>query len=232
MKSATVTAIVLFALPAAAFAQQSKREAREERAYSDRAGYQELNFGLRASMPLGDMFNGQKWDDFYTMGLGLEVQYTELWKSSRGIFGGWYGGIALESFGGRRNTFTDPNLGTIQLKSDRLNLASAEVGIRFREEFQTFHFDQNVGVGATFYGKADVEDGASGATGEFVQSSISYMFAVGLRLGAPIGDNCELGLGFTYRINGTPKEGEDVRGAVNFKPLQEVIIALTLDFLF
>jgi hypothetical protein len=234
MKSATVTAIVLFALPAAAFAQQSRTEERTDRLlYSDRAGYTELNFGLRASMPLGDLFEGQEWEDFYTAGLGLEIQYTELWKSSRGIYGGWYGGISLESFGGRRNTFTDPVLGTMQVKSDRLNLASAELGIRFREDFKTFRFDQNIGIGATFYSGADIEDAAiPGSDGEFIDATITYMFTVGLRVGAPIGDGCELGLGVAYRINGTPKEGEDAKGLVNFRPLQEVIIALTLDFVF
>ena len=64
MKSGIVTAIVLFALPAAAFAQQRKEDT-GERLYTDRAGYEELNFGLRASMPMGDLFKGQEWDDVY-----------------------------------------------------------------------------------------------------------------------------------------------------------------------
>jgi hypothetical protein len=223
MKSATVTAIVLFALPAAAFAQQNRKEDRTGHLFSDRAGYEELNFGLKVALPMGDLFKGQSWDDTYGLGMGLEIQYVDLYKSTRGIYGGWYGGLSLESFGGRRD-------GT--LKPERLNLASGEIGVWFREDFRTFRFDQHIGVGATFYGGSDIEDSTGGPDIKFIDTSVNFLFTVGLRVGAPISDSCELGIGVAYRLNGGPKEGEDVSGTLNFKPLQEVIVALTLDFLF
>jgi hypothetical protein len=177
---------------------------------------------------MGDLFQGLAWDDAYTMGLGLEIQYVDLTKSSRGIYGGWYAGLDLESFGGRRFDF-----GGGEFKSERLNLASLEVGIWFREDFKTFRFDQHVGIGPTFYGGTDIENTQiPNSDAEFIKSTITYMFTAGLRVGAPIGDGCELGLGFAYRINGTPREGVSANNVVNFKPLQEVIIALTLDFIF
>jgi hypothetical protein len=223
MKSATVAVLVLFALPAAAFAQQSRKEDRGERLFSDRAGYEELNFGLRVSHPLGDLFEGQPWDDLFSAGLGLEIQYVDLVKTSRGIYAGWYGGLELESFGGRR---------VDDLKSERLNLASAEIGVWFREDFKNFRFDQHLGIGATFYGGTDLESSIPGGDVKFIDASVNYMFTVALRVGAPISNSCELGIGAAYRINGSPREGEDVRGAVNFKPLQEIIVAITLDFVF
>src|SRR5258708_6864680 len=99
---AALTLVVALSLSASAFAQQ---EARNEREY--RSEYDQLIFGLRNSLPTGEAFNGTRWGELVSGGIGIEIQYQELWRTSSRVYAGWYAGIAVDSFGGRSFSLTD-----------------------------------------------------------------------------------------------------------------------------
>ncbi|HEV3028816.1 MAG TPA: hypothetical protein VG457_14650, partial [Planctomycetota bacterium] len=99
MKAAALTLVVALSLSASAFAQQ---EPRNEREYRDE--YDQLTVGLRNSIPTGIATNGVRWGDLISSGIGLELQYQELTRANSWIYGGWYAGLAADSFGGRSST--------------------------------------------------------------------------------------------------------------------------------
>jgi len=228
MKAAALTLVVALSLSASAFAQQ---EARNEREY--RSEYDQLIFGLRNTLPTGEAFNGTRWGQIVSGGIGLEVQYQELWRTSSWIYAGWYGGIAFDSFGGRSSSLTDPSSGiTTDVRTARLNTADLEFGGRVRQNFNGFHVDENVGVGALMYMKQDMDVRNGGPQNlELIKSSVSYLFDLGVRVGAPVAKDVELGLGIAFQLNGAPSHGKDAPG-INFRPMQNVIIGLTLDIGF
>lgn len=226
MKSAALTLVVALSLSASAFAQQ---EPRNEREYRD--GYSQLIVGLRNSLPTGEAFSGADWDDVVSGGVGLQLQYSSLTRSNSWVYGGWYVGVNVDSFGGRTSDLTANGV-TATVRTDRLNTVNLEFGGKLRQNFSGFHIDEHVGVGAVMYMKQEFDVRNGGAEGlELIESSVSYLFDIGVRVGAPIGKNVELSLGVSYQINGAPGEGENVTG-LNFKPMQNLVFGLTLDFGF
>jgi hypothetical protein len=228
MKAAALTLVVALSLSASAFAQQ---EPRNEREYRDE--YNQLTIGLRDSMPTGDAVNGVRWGDLITGGIGLELQYQELWRANSWIYGGWYAGVAVDSFGGRSLTFVDPTTSfTSVIRTHRLNTADLEFGGRLRQNFNGFHIDENVGVGAVAYMKEelDVRNGGPQKL-EFIKSSENYLYDLGIRVGAPVGKDVELGLGLAFQVNGAPAHGKDFPG-LHFKPQENLVLGLTLDIGF
>ena len=197
MKTAALTLFVALLLSASAFAQQ---EPRNEREYRDE--YDQLTVGLRNSLPTGDAFTGVRWRDLITSGIGLEVQYQELWRANSWIYGGWYAGLAVDSFGGRSSTLVDPNTGlSTDIRTHRLNTADVEVGGRLRQNFSGFHVDENVGVGAVVYMKQELDIRNGGPQKlELIKTSENYLFDVGVRIGAPIGKDVELGFGISFQV--------------------------------
>lgn len=229
MKSAALTSFLALSLSAAAVAQETRtdREYQKDREY--RNEYEQLIFSLRTTLPGGEAFQGVRWNDLISGGLGFGAEYCELWQANSWIYGGWFVGLGVDSFGGR--TFT-PSNGADEIRTDRLNMVNLEVGPRFRENFRGFHLDESVGVGGLFYMKQDFADRTTGVDKlELIKSSASYMFDVGLRLGAPVGKDVDLNLGASYRINGAPAHGKDVPG-LKFKIQQNVVFALSLDIGF
>ena len=228
MKAAALTLVVALSLSASAFAQQ---EPRNEREY--REEYNGLTVGLRDSKPTGEAFSGTRWGDLISGGIGLEVQYQELWRASSWIYGGWYGGLAVDSFGGRSLTFVDPTTAlSADVRMHRLNTADIEFGGRLRQNFSGFHIDENVGIGAVAYMKEelDVRNGGPQKL-EFIKSSESYLYDFGARVGAPLGKDVELCLGFTFQVNGSPSHGKDFPG-LHFRPQQNLVLGLSLDIGF
>lgn len=228
MKAAALTLVVALSLSASAFAQQ---EARNEREY--RSEYDQLIFGLRNSLPTGEAFDGTRWGQLVSGGIGLEIQYQELWRTSSWVYAGWYAGIAVDSFGGRSSTLTDPSTGiSSDVRTHRLNTADLEFGGRLRQNFNGFHIDENVGVGAVIYMKQELDIRNGGAKNlELIKSSVSYVFDLGVRVGAPIAKDVELGLGIGFQLDGAPSHGKDAPG-INFKPMQNLVLGLTLDIGF
>jgi|SRR5581483_913562 len=228
MKSAALTSFLALSLSAAAAAQETRndREPRNDREYRD--GYNQLIFSLSTTLPGGEAFSGTNWKDLISGGVGLEAEYGELWQANSWIYGGWYAGLGVDSFGGR--TFTPS--GGDELRTDRLNMADLEVGGRLRQNFRGFHVDENVGVGGVFYMKQDFADRTLGIDKlELIKASASYMLDFGARIGAPIGKDVELNLGAAYRINGAPAHGKDVSG-IKFKMQENIVFALSLDIGF
>jgi len=229
MKSAALTSFLALSLSAAAVAQETRndREPRNDREY--RNEYEQLIFSLRTTLPGGEAFQGVRWNDLISGGLGLDVEYCQLSQLNSWVYGGWFVGLGIDSFGGK--TFTAAGGGD-EFRSDRLNMADLEVGGRLRENFRGFHVDESLGVGGLFYMKQDVADRTLGIDKlELIKSSATYMFEVGARLGAPIGKDVELNLGAAYRINGAPSHGKDAPG-IKFKIQQNVVFALSLDIGF
>jgi len=228
MKSAALTSFLALALSAAAVAQETRndREPRNDREYRDE--YTQLIFGLSTTLPGGEAFSGTHWKDLISGGVGVDVEYSQLWQANSWIYGGWFVGLGVDSFGGR--TFTPS--GGDELRTDRLNMANLEVGPRLRENFRGFHVDESVGVGGVFYMKQDFADRTLGVDKlELIKSSASYMFDVGARVGAPVGKDVELNLGTAFRVNGAPSEGKDVTG-IKFKMQTNIVFALSLDIGF
>ena len=222
MKAAALTLAVALSLSASAFAQQ---EARNEREYRD--GYSQFSVGLRNSLPTGEAFQGVKWDDLISGGIGLQLQYSDLYRSNSWVYTGWYLGVNIDSFGGRSSTVQG-----VDIRTDRLNMANLEFGLKVRQNFQGFHLDEHLGVGAAMYMKQEVDIRNGGPEGlELIKSSVNYLFDVGVRFGAPIGKDVELALGVSYQMNGAPSEGDDFSG-LNFKSQKNVVLGLYLDFGF
>src|SRR5579862_4887445 len=228
MKSAALTLVVALSLSASAFAQQ---EARNEREY--REDYTQVIVGLRNTLPSGNAVQNVRWGDLVSGGIGVDVQYAELWRASSWVYGGWYADVNIDSFGGRTSSQTDPTTGlAAEFRTDRLNTADLEFGGRLRQNFNGFHIDENVGVGAVMYMKEDVANRSTGIDKlEFIKSSVNYMFDFGIRVGAPVGKNVELNLGLAFQVNGAPDAGKDF-STLNFRPMQNLVLGLSLDIGF
>lgn len=228
MKSAALTSILALSLSAAAVAQEARtdREPRNDREY--RNNYDQVIFGLSTTLPGGEAFQGARWKDLISGGIGFDVQYCELWQANSWVYGGWYVGVGVDSFGGRTFSLS----GGDEIRTDRMNMADLEVGGRLRQNLRGFHIDESVGVGGLFYMKQDFADRTLGVDKlELIKSSANYMFDVGVRLGAPVGKNVDLNLGVAYRVNGAPSEGKDVMG-IKFKMQQNIVFDLGLDIGF
>lgn len=222
MKAAALTLVVALSLSASAFAQQ---EPRNEREYRD--GYNQLIIGLRNSLPTGDALNGVEWDELISGGLGLQLQYTELYRTSSWVYAGWYLGANVDSFAGRSGTVSG-----VDIRTERLNMANLEFGAKVRQNFQGFHLTEHVGVGAAMYMKQELDVLNGGAEGlELIKSSVNYMFDIGIRFGAPIGKDVDLSLGVSYQMNGAPEEGDDFSG-LKFKSQRNIVLGLSLDIGF
>jgi len=228
MKAAALTLVVALSLSASAFAQQ---EPRNEREYRDE--YDQLTVGLRNSIPTGIATNGVRWGDLISSGIGIELQYQELSRANSWIYGGWYAGVAADSFGGRSVTLVDAATGlSTDARTHRLNTADVEFGGRLRQNLSGFHVDESVGAGAVMYMKQEMDIRNGGPKNlEFIKSTPNYLFDLGVRLGAPIGKDVELGLGFSFLVNGAPAHGKDFPG-LHFRPQENLVFGLTLDFGF
>jgi hypothetical protein len=231
MKAAALTTVVMLTLSASAFAQDSRKEARNDRDYQDH--YEGLTVGLRNSLPGGKATDTIRWGDLISGGIGLEVQYDYLWRANSWMYGGLYSGLAIDSFGGRTSTQNDPTLGSVEIRTDRLNMANLEFGGKLRQNFSSaFHVDEHVGVGAAIYMKQKVDIRNTGPSGlELIKSSVSYLVDIGVSVGAPLSKDVDLGLGISYQVNGAPDAGKDFTG-LNFKSQTNIVLALTLDFGF
>src|SRR5882672_1296602 len=206
MKAAALTVVVTLSLSALAHAQQ---EARNEREYRDH--YSDLTFELNTSIPGGNAVGDVRWSKFITGSVGIEAQYSYLWRGSSWLYGGFYGGFGIDSFGGKRSSQNDPALGTFDIRTDRLNMADLEFGGIFRQNFSGFHLDEHFGIGGVFYTKQEFDILNGGPSNmELIKGSVSYMVDFGARVVAPIGKDVDLGLGISYRINGAPENGKDV----------------------
>ena len=226
MKAAALTLVVALSLSASAFAQQ---EARNEREYRD--SYDHFSVGLRATLPTGEALDGINWDDLVGGGIGLQLQYQALWRANSWNYGGYFFGVDVDSFGGRTSTLNAGGA-SATVRTDRLNMAAVEFGGMLRQNFNGFHVDEHVGVGALIYMKQELDVRNGGAEGlELIESSVTYLFDIGVRIGAPIGKNTEMSLGVSYQLNGAPSEGEDFSG-LNFKPMKNFVIGLNFDFGF
>ena len=206
---------------------------RNDRDYQDH--YEGLTVGLRTSLPGGKATDAIRWGDLLSGGIGLEVQYDYLWRANSWMYGGWYGGLAIDSFGGRHSSRTDPTTGaSVDIRTNRLNMADLEFGGKLRQNFSgAFHVDEHVGVGPAIYMKQKVDILNTGPSGlELIKSSVNYMVDFGISLGAPLSKSTDLGLGISYQINGAPDAGKDYTGMIKFKSQGNVVLALTLDFGF
>lgn len=229
MKAAALTTVVMLTLSASAFAQDSRKEARNDREYRD--GYSELTIEVRNSLPAGEAFQGVRWSDIIGGGLGLDLQYSHLWRASSWVYGGYYAQLGIDSYSGRSSTQTDPVLGTIDIRTDRLNVANLVFGGRLRQNLSGFHFDENIGVGAAMYMKQEFDVKNTGLDKlELIKSSANYLATIGVRVGAPIGKDVDLNLGVAYQWMGAPSEGENFGG--KFKSLPSVVLGLSLDIGF
>lgn len=222
MKAAALTLVVALSLSASAFAQQGPRNERE---YRD--SYDHFSVGLRNSLPTGNALDGVDWDDLVSGGIGLQFQYSALWRANSWNYGGYYFGVAVDSFGGRTSTLSGATV-----RTDRLNMVNVEFGGKLRQNFNGFFVDEHVGIGAAVYMKQELDIRNGGPEGlELIESSVNYLFDIGVRIGAPIGRDVELALGVSYHMNGAPSEGEDFSG-LKFKAQQNIVFGLTLDFGF
>jgi hypothetical protein len=224
MKSAALTTVVMLTLSASAFAQEARKETLNERDYRDH--YDGLTVGLRNTLPGGEAFDSVRWGDLVSGGIGVELQYGYLWRASSWVYGGWYAGLDVDSFGGRTST-----QGGLEIRTDRLNTANVVFGGRLRQNFNGFHVDENVGLGAVIYMKQEFAVRSLGIDNlELIKSSVNYLVNFGVRVGAPLSKNTELNLGLAYQVNGAPDEGKDFTG--KFKSMGNVIVGLSLDFGF
>jgi len=224
MKSAALTTVVMLTLSASAFAQDARKEVLNERDYRDH--YSGLTVGLRNTLPGGQAFDDTRWGELVSGGIGLQLEYGYLWRASSWVYGGWYAGLDVDSFGGRSSTE-----GGLEIRTDRLNTANVVFGGRLRQNFNGFHVDENIGIGAVLYTKQEFAIRNLGVDNlELIKSSDNYLVNFGVRVGAPLSKNVELNLGLGYQINGAPDEGDDFGG--KFKPMHNVIVGLSLDFGF
>lgn len=228
MKPAALTVVLALSLSASAVAQQ---EARNEREYRD--VYSEFTVGVQNTIPGSKAFDDVRWSELISGGIGLDLEYSRLWRQNSWVYLGYFGSLQIDSFGGKRSTqFDEATASFFDIRTDRLNMGGLIVGGRIRENFNGFHMDQSVGVGASIYMKQelDVMGGAEGL--EFIKSSVNYAAQISARVGAPLGKNIDLNLGVGLRFNGAPDEGKDFSGALKFKPQQNLVLALSLDFGF
>lgn len=222
MKPAALTVVLALSLSASAFAQQ---ESRNERDYKDL--YSDLTVGLQTTIPGGKAFNDVRWSEVISGGIGLDLEYSRLWRQNSFIYWGYFADLSIDSFGGRHATL----LGT-EVHTNRTNQGAVQFGTRIRENFNGFHMDQSVGVGAVIYTKQELDVLNGGPEGvEFIKSSVNYTASIAARIGAPLSKSCELNLGIGVRFNGAPDEGKDIVG-INFKSQTNLVIGLSLDFGF
>jgi hypothetical protein len=228
MKPAALTMVLALALSASAFAQQ---ESRNEREYKD--VYSNLTVGLETTIPGGDAFANVRWSELISGGVGLDLEYSRLWRENSWVYCGYFVGLNLDSYGGRSSTQFNQGTSTfIDVRTSRMNMAGVTVGGRIRENFNGWHMDQSAGLGAAIYTKQEVDILGTGPDNlELIKSSVNYTALIEARVGAPLGNDVELNLGVGYRINGAPQEGKDFTGT-KFKSMSNLVIGLSLDIGF
>jgi hypothetical protein len=228
MKPAALTVVLALSLSASAVAQQ---ESRNEREYRD--VYSNLTVGLETTIPGGDAFANTRWSELISGGIGVDLEYSRLWRENSWVYCGYFAAVNLDSFGGRSSTQFNVTTGSnIDIRTSRMNMAGVTLGGRVRENFNGWHMDQSVGLGAAIYTKQEIDVLGTGPSNlELIKSSVNYSAMVEARIGAPLGKDVELNLGIGYRVNGAPQEGKDVTGT-KFKSMQNLVIGLSLDFGF
>ena len=111
------------------------------------------------------------------------------------------------------------------------NMANVVFGGKLRQNFNGFHVEENVGIGAAIYMKQEVDITDLGIEVlELIKSSVTYLANFGAKIGAPLSKDVELSLGISYQINGAPDEGKDFNST--FKSQRNIILGLTLDIGF
>lgn len=228
MKAAALTAVLALSISASAFAQQ---EGRNEREYKD--VYSDVTVGIETSIPGGKAFEDTRWSEIISGGIGLDLEYSRLWRENSWVYLGYFTALNIDSFGGKKSTQFDPASSTfVDIRTSRLNMAGLQVGARLRENFSGFHMDQSVGVGASVYTKQEVDIMGGAQNLELIKSSVNYATSIAARIGAPLSKSCELNFGVGIRWNGAPDEGKDFKGALKFKSQQNLILGISLDFGF
>src|SRR5882672_576799 len=107
MKPAALTVVLALSLSASAFAQQ---ESRNEREYRD--VYSILTVGLETTIPGGDAFANVRWSELISGGIGLDFEYSHLWRQNSFMYAGYFAALNFDSFGGRQSTQLNTATGT------------------------------------------------------------------------------------------------------------------------
>jgi len=194
--------------------------------------YSELTIGPRVSIVGGTAIESEKWSDFLSTGIGVEAQYSYLWRLSPSDYLGIYGGISYDNFAGRSHTVNDPVAGPIEIDPDSLGIVCIEAGIRGRTNFSGVFLDSRFGFGVALYQSTDATFtvGGASASDQVIASSAAFMFNGNVRFGVILGKASDLAFGIGYQMNGAPKEGDAITGS--FKAQSNIVLSLTLNINF
>lgn len=195
--------MTLSLLMAALLTQEAKPETPEV--------IKDLTIGIRIT-DLGGTFDGDEdWGDFWSTGVGIELKYEHLWKVSKRVHLGLYGGFSYDRFSGVSETFTD-GVDVLTVEHEDLDLLRFVVGGRVRESFNKFFMDQSVGVGFAWYRDVDADATLNGFP--FTVGSIAggqeITFELAARFGFQLSPTAAIWISLGYENNGAPDVHDDI----------------------
>lgn len=194
----------------------------------------ELTFGIRIPFLGGDFDDAKtlKWNDVYSsVGGGWEAKYSHLFRVSPHVAVGPYAGVSLDVFGGK-TIDVDPGTGLQTWDVDPWVMIRLVFGARVREQWGEFWMDQNIGIGPAIYSFGTAEGSLGFDSIEIIQSSVAFLFELGLRFGVAVSPRVDLGLGFNLELNGPPDAGRDLGPNAKLKGQSNFALTFLLNLNF
>lgn len=182
--------------------------------------YGQVSAAARVTFPGGTLAEHTQWKDVLSTGTGADVSYAHLWHFGPQCYLGGFASAGFDTFDGKRSAIIG---GTIE--PDGLDIFYLEAGPRFRLNLDNVFLDANIGFGAAFYQSADATISAGGLSAKVraLDSSTTFLFDAGGRIGVEVSKGVEIFLGVKWQMNDEPKVGSGLSG-IHFEKMQDVVL--------